>query len=135
MKRDPRLHRLSSDHHHALVLARRVKQAAQQGGDEVERAWAEVIERFEAELAPHFDIEERCLLPALRTAGEALLVDRTLADHAAIRACVSGSGDRREHLAWFAELLEAHVRFEERELFETAQALLDREVLDAIAQA
>ena len=121
MRRDPRLRGLSAEHHHALVLARR---AAGQSG-----AWLRA--RFEAELAPHFAVEERVLLPAL---GDDPLVARTLEDHRALRAEVEAAerGDA-EAVARFAERLVAHVRFEERELFPRCEEVLPAEVLEAVA--
>ncbi|MCA9774776.1 MAG: hemerythrin domain-containing protein, partial [Myxococcales bacterium] len=70
MKRDPRLHGLSSDHHHALHLARRAVETARgaRGEDPVAlRREARAI--FTEELAPHFAVEERILFPALAAAG------------------------------------------------------------------
>lgn len=124
MKRDPRLHALSRDHHHALVLARR----ASRGDIDAETMRAS----FDAELAPHFAVEERVLLPALREAGGATLAlaERTLSDHEAMRAAVA-----RGDVAELARLLEAHVRFEEREVFPACEALLPSSVLDALARA
>jgi iron-sulfur cluster repair protein YtfE (RIC family) len=119
VKRDPRLHGLSSDHHHALVLARRVA-AGSVTADEL-RA------RFAEELEPHFVIEERVLLPALREVGAEELADRTLADHAAIRAAVASGA-----LAEVADRVTAHVRFEERELFPACEERLPASALDAL---
>lgn len=138
MKRDDRLRQLSSDHHHALalaVLATRVADGSAEGDPAA--VHADALERFERELRPHFDVEERLLLPALREIGETELVERTLADHAAIRACIAEppEADPRPWLARFGSLLNEHVRFEERELFEVAQEKLDDATLEAIAAA
>jgi hemerythrin-like domain-containing protein len=110
VRRDARLHALSRDHHRALVLVRRVRRGADA---------AEVARRFELELAPHFAIEERVLLPALTRAGRADLATRTAREHEEIRAATS-----THNLAAFADLLEAHVRFEERELFPVCESLI-----------
>jgi len=68
MKRDPRLRPLSGDHHHALALARRASLAAtDQNPGALEDTWDEVVQRFDDELTPHFEIEERFLLPAMTT--------------------------------------------------------------------
>ena len=64
MKRDPRLRPLSRDHHHALALARRATLAATDRNPGAPRdAWDEVVQKFDDELLPHFEIEERFLLP------------------------------------------------------------------------
>ncbi|MCK6546448.1 hemerythrin domain-containing protein [Myxococcota bacterium] len=123
MKRDPRLHGLSAEHHHALVLARSLVRA---------RTWtlddgAQLRRRFDDELEVHFGEEERVLLPAMRAFGDAALVERTLADHAVLRALVAraaaGDGDAARELG---AQLHAHVRFEERELFPALEAALER---------
>ena len=122
MKRSSGLRALSSEHHTALTLARRAALAAE--SDNVTNAWSDVEHSFETELEIHFRQEERLLLPALADAGETVLVQRTLAEHAQLRALVYGQARDAETLRSFAELLQAHVRFEERELFEIAQARL-----------
>lgn len=132
MKRDHRLRGLSSEHHHALVLARRVSRHAAEwtaGAGEALR------ERFAAELAPHFAVEEDILLPALRAAGAGELVDRTLADHAALRGlCQRAADGDGESAAAFASRLTAHVRFEERELFPACERLLPAAVLERVGE-
>ncbi len=122
MKRSPGLRTLSSEHHTALVLARRAALAAT--SDDVVNAWIEVVKRFEAELEPHFRQEETLLLPPLEQAGESALVQRTLAEHKQMRACIYEKTQDAETLRLFAELLQAHIRFEERELFVIAQTRL-----------
>jgi len=95
-------------------------------------AWEEVKNRFRAELEGHFRREECGLLPLLRTAGEVALVQWTFSEHQALRTLIAEG--RRENLAPFAELLAAHIRFEETELFETAQRLLGPNVVAELEQ-
>jgi hypothetical protein len=84
VKRDVRLHGLTSDHHHALVLARRIREAA--AGGSLDAALPDdARRRYDEELAPHFAIEEEELLPALGDGGRQDLVDRTLREHEALR--------------------------------------------------
>ena len=137
MKRDPRLHALSSDHHHALALARRALQVAEgRASTALGDMWEEIHEAFKNRLTPHFRIEEEILLPALKDAGKGELVERTLAEHAQIRNCVGQTtGGLASRLREFATLLRQHVRFEERVLFEVAQECLDSSTLDSIAEA
>ena len=121
MKRSPGLRALSSEHHSALVLARRALAATH---DEVADAWCYLAQRFERELEPHFRQEEELLLPALAQAGETAIVQRTLNEHALMRSLIYTQPHDAGTLRTFAELLQAHVRFEERELFVIAQARL-----------
>lgn len=123
MKRSLALIHLSREHQHALALALAAKRAAVSGSDEEVTAMAARLRATMAgELETHFLCEESDLLPLLAAAGHSGLVSRTLAEHRLLRqsAAALGSPQRGLVLA-FAELLQAHVRFEERELFEVWQ--------------
>jgi hypothetical protein len=136
VKRIAELRDLSDDHHTALVLARRCRGWAKRGGAEaLATSVQQVRGAFAAHLAPHFEIEERHLVPALDAIGEAALAERIRADHAALRALAQAPAPGAPELERFGRLLESHVRFEEREAFEVAQAKLPAEALRAIAEA
>lgn len=136
MKRVPELRDLSDDHHTGLVLARRCRQAARPGAAvQPEALWRELREAFAGHLEPHFQIEERHLLPGLEAIGEASLAARIRDEHAALRALRDAPAPDRAGLARFGELLEAHIRFEEREVFEATQDRLPAPTLAAIAAA
>ncbi|PKO33026.1 MAG: hemerythrin HHE cation-binding protein [Betaproteobacteria bacterium HGW-Betaproteobacteria-7] len=123
MKRSPALRQLSREHHTALSLALRIAKASDPAAQE--RLLATVPALFRGELEPHFQEEERSLLPQLADAGETALVARTLDDHAQLRALAAAiAGGDAMALAPFGELLQAHVRFEERELFVVAEQRL-----------
>ncbi len=129
MKRDPRLHGLTSDHHHALRLAWDVTH-----GTHDARMAARVVEVFTAELAPHFDAEERLLLPGLKARGGQVLADRTLEEHAVLRGLVARLAQEPSCLGEFAARLTAHVRFEEGELFPACERLLTGDELAEVAR-
>lgn len=122
MKRSAALLALSREHHSALVWAKRAKRG---GGDQPAVTMALLVQVFDKELAPHFAIEEQGLLVGLQRLGKEELVKRTLAEHDALRRAVeslrAGQGAVIEE---FGKMLEAHVRFEERELFVVADELL-----------
>lgn len=126
MKRHVALLHLSREHHAALKLARQARFACDAGLPEALAQAAQTInECFAAYLEPHFRSEEETLLPALAARGETELVERTLAEHAELRALNRQLAEPDgETLARFASLLHDHVRFEERELFEAAQRRL-----------
>jgi uncharacterized protein (DUF885 family) len=120
---------LSREHHTALSLSVRIARIADA---EAEAALLiRVPAVFDAELEPHFQEEEQGLLPALVAAGELALVSRTLAEHGAMRNLMTHirSGDVVS-LKLFGQQLAAHVRFEERELFATAQDVLSADYLN-----
>ena len=127
MKRHPDLLQLSREHYGALKLARDARRAAASGdASEIAALAQRVVQVFPVELDPHFCVEEQGILLLLAQAGQHALVARTLADHAELRrlalALATPDADTLLH---FADLLGAHVRFEEREVFEAAQASLD----------
>lgn len=126
MKRHAALLQLSREHHQALKLARQARFACDAGlAAAIAQAAETICQRFRDDLEPHFQIEEKDLLPSLAAVGASELVHRTLAEHAELRDLNRRLAEPDgETLARFATLLNDHVRFEERELFETAQRLL-----------
>ena len=135
MKRHEGLRGLSDDHHRALVLARELRRAGSaEPGERPEQLAARIRAQFEAELEPHFRVEEDVLLPALSRRGETELVERTLQDHERLRSWVRGewSGSTAQEIG---ALLERHVRFEERELFPSAEARLTESELRSVEEA
>ena len=135
MKRDPRLHGLSTDHHHSLVLVLRIRRGV--SDSVLPKLVREVQQTFANTVQPHFEIEEAVLLPALREIPEGVaLVERTVAEHAAIRRSVAAIGDQATAagLLEFARQLHDHVRFEENELFPACERFLPAAVLDTVAR-
>lgn len=133
MKRHPALQPLSREHHGALVLALACSRAAGSGSDEKIRAACERAAReFETDLEPHFRQEEDALLPLLRDAGQDGLVRRTLDDHARLRA-MAGLLRGRDTvcLGDFGKTLSEHIRFEEQELFPSAERAVPNDLLKA----
>jgi hemerythrin-like domain-containing protein len=136
VKRVPQLRDLSDDHHTGLVLARRCRQAGAEASEPSSQSvWTQVQELFASHLEPHFQIEERHLLPALVSIGEAALADRIRREHAELRALRTEATPDRKQVQRFGELLEAHIRYEERQVFEPTQHRLPDSALDAIASA
>ena len=132
MLRDPSLIPLSQQHHNGLalcVLARR-SLAEDSSVANVAKLARRVIDRYELELANHFEIEEQVLFPAC---GPMRIVDELLADHRAVEALVEQlrTEPSAPLLEQFCDLLTKHIRREENELFEQIQRALPREVLDS----
>ena len=127
MKRHAELLELSREHHAALKLARHARNAADSGEvAEIRRVAQRAVDLFATELDPHFVVEEQGLLVFLAQVGESALVARTLAEHQTLRELAGGlQQPDAATLLRFSEVLAAHVRFEERELFETTQACLE----------
>jgi quercetin dioxygenase-like cupin family protein/hemerythrin-like domain-containing protein len=142
MKRHAALIPHSHDHHHALVEARRLSRGAD--GDELDRV--DAAERFlafyAAETIEHFREEEERLFPLVVDKDDAAneLLLRALLQHQRIHALVqrlqedvaAGSGDAAV-MRELGELLQAHVRLEERELFPLIETTVSEQALAAIA--
>lgn len=139
MLRDKNLIPLSHQHQHALALCVRIDRAVQ-AGDLDMLAWqAEIQQIFVVEIHNHFDAEERELFPvALRFAELGPLVDELLREHTLLRDYFALATERTmdpAKLHDFARKLSAHIRKEERELFETLQRLLAPEELASVGTA
>jgi mannose-6-phosphate isomerase-like protein (cupin superfamily) len=116
MKRHPSLVPLSHDHQHALVQAKRLLDGGDPHG---------FLRFYLGDMLRHFREEEELLFPLLVEGDEAPeLVVRALVQHqrihAGAQALARGDGDPRA----LGELVEAHVRLEERELFPLVEARL-----------
>lgn len=139
MQRHAGLQGLSREHHQALVLARRLRTIAASGGAALAEAGlsiARLRDDWLAEIAPHFAVEERELLPLShgRDAELAAQAESVRVDHAALRemfARLSPTTSASEITA-LADRLEAHVRFEERVWFPALERALDPDTLAAL---
>ena len=127
MKRHEWLQDLSREHHLALRLALAARRTVAAGDPAQVRAAAKLCaDAFASDLEPHFIREESDVLPLLAQGGASALVTRTLNEHDEMRRLAARLNEADPAtLERFGELLGAHVRFEERELFEAAQTLLD----------
>ena len=136
MKRHPDLQSLSRDHHQALLVAHRLKHVDDKDAIAVRSAFLEFWRHGQL----HFRVEEGVLLPGFASAGgaEDPGVARVLREHAEIRLrALQLQGETASVQAQRAlgELLAAHVRFEEGELFPAIEATLSPEQLSGMASA
>lgn len=133
-KRHPSLVPLSREHHVALLLAFRLVHGlppSRQANDSPQAQARDTVRFFQTKLVTHFRAEEQALFPLIRkTQPHAIpLIDTLLAEHADMRARVQAleQADPAElpaQLTAFGQLLERHVRSEERELFPLCEARL-----------
>jgi hemerythrin-like domain-containing protein len=139
MKRSRELRPLSSEHHQALLVAFQLKKAI---AGHAETAGAPrdldglvgLARRFEESVfLVHVTAEEELLGRHLSTADLRRLQD----EHRQLRELLSEArslrqASRRAPLAAFADLLERHVRWEERELFPRCEAHIGPEDLAVV---
>ncbi|MGA2594429.1 MAG: hemerythrin domain-containing protein [Bryobacteraceae bacterium] len=140
MLRDPSLIPLSQQHHNGLALCVLTRRSLCEDASaaNVAKLAQRAIDRYELELANHFEIEEQILFPAVqKSLGELPLLAELIAQHrefecliAQLRAAPSAA-----LLEQLCELLSRHIRREESELFEMAQSRLPEPVLRELGTA
>ncbi len=133
MLRDKSLIPLSRQHQHALALCVRIDRASPISASDLAAWQAEITQLFQNEIGIHFAAEELVLFPAAARINElAPLVEELLADHTHLRA-VFGQAEAHSlsaaDLSAAAQRLSAHIRKEERQLFERMQELISEEEL------
>lgn len=126
IKRHPALQPLSRDHHQGLLLSWKIREGFRRGVD-VQRVWQYAVHFYRHELVPHFETEERYVFSILGDGH--LLVKRALAEHRRLNRLFSEGGDPKRNLSLIEEELEAHIRFEERVLFQEIQDTASEEQL------
>ncbi len=133
--RHPSLVSLSHDHHHGLALALRCrKQALGQlkpmGAAGLRERAKEFVDFYRINLIAHFRAEEEILFPLMRAAvpNSAALLDELLGQHEQLRQAVPQleAGNGLAKLIFdLGDLLERHIRKEEREIFPLFEAHID----------
>jgi hemerythrin-like domain-containing protein len=135
VKRDDSLRPLSRQHLVALTTARELRRASSPDG--LADAF---LEFWRSDGRDHFRVEEEVLLPvwARHADVDQEGVARMLGDHLKIRRHVldvEEHGLSVEDAHQLGQLLNDHVRFEERELFPRIEAALDADALSELAEA
>lgn len=129
IKRHESLKPMSRDHHQGLQLCWKLRTGLQRNVDPA-RMLA-YCKRFHAEhLVPHFGLEEEAIFPILDNDHE--LVKRALAEHRGLTRLFTGIDDPLNRVSRIEEELEAHIRFEERVLFEAIESVATEKELDRI---
>lgn len=139
MLRDKNLIPLSHQHQHALALCVRIDRAVKANHLDMLAWQAEIQQLFVAEIRMHFDAEESVLFPAALHFPElGALVDELLTEHALLRDYFALATERTmdpAKLHDFSQKLSAHIRKEERQLFEQMQCLMTAEDMARIGTA
>ncbi len=130
--RHPSLQPLSHEHHHGLALALRCRkqglgQIKPMGAAGLRERAKEFLEFYRGNLVAHFKAEEEVLFPLMREqlAGCGEMLDQLARDHAQLRQAMpqleAGTG-LAKLIFDLGDLLERHIRKEERELFPLFEA-------------
>jgi hemerythrin len=138
LKRHEALRPLSREHFNGLRHARQLALSAGQGASERRNAAEEFVQAWRNEIESHFDDEERLLGP-LATDDER---QRLLAEHRVLRdlaqRCIttlaSGEDPPSELVGALGSLLQDHIRWEERQFFESVQRSASDEEMGRISE-
>jgi hemerythrin-like domain-containing protein len=136
--RDKNLIPLSHQHQHALALCVRIDRASPIPDADLDAWQTEITQLFHSEIEIHFVAEEQVLFPVARGFESlAPLVEDLLGDHAALRKSFAQAEARKmsaADLSAFGQRFAAHIRKEERQLFEHLQKLMSQEELARIGR-
>lgn len=122
---------LSKEHHYGLLASWKIRRGFELATDQ-KRIAAFVIDFWQAHLNAHFIAEEEILFNTITH----VLIDEALQQHVQLRRLlklISQEGSS-EQLTEFANLLEQHIRFEERQVFKMLQQELSEEKLTEIGK-
>jgi iron-sulfur cluster repair protein YtfE (RIC family) len=137
LRRDPALVPLSHDHHDGLMAAVRLKKGRSAYSGEPDIAES-IRQLWEDDLCAHFEQEEQVLFAREWPAEIREMVDRAIEEHRQMRALVDDAlkkAPSEELVRRLGELLESHIRFEERVMFGAMQSQLTEEEIAAIGSA
>ncbi len=139
MKRSRELRPLSSDHHQALLVAYQLKKglaghAESAGAPKDLPGLLALARRFDEQVLRNHARAEEELLGRWLTEGD---MSRLRSEHAEMTRFLDAAraarpNDLRGNLSRFADLLERHIRWEERELFPYAEGHVDEATLATI---
>ncbi len=131
IKRSVQLAPLSREHHDGLLFAWKIKQGLEN------KTPLEMLRKYSMwywrhHIKPHFYHEEKILLPHMPADNQ--LAIRMKEEHDHIRELVLGLDEQADvrSLQILCDLLNHHIRFEERELFVYMENLLSTEKLDEV---
>lgn len=118
IKRNESLKQLSRDHHHALLLCWKIRKGLKQNVKSSRiRLYVELF--YHEHLSQHFWEEETHLFPLL--GADDANIKRAVREHRRLERLILEEQDNLKAVSLIEEELEAHVRFEERTLFNILQ--------------
>lgn len=131
IKRSPELAPLSREHHDGLLFAWKIRQGIN-NKTPLEDMRNYTMWFWKNHIKPHFFQEEKILLPYM--AEDNPLRNQLVDDHEHIRELVLGLDDEadKRSLNILCDLLDKHIRFEERELFVHLEQTLQPDQLKEI---
>jgi len=129
IKRHEALKPLSRQHHFGLLFSWKIRKGFSKDVS-LERIKSYANWFFKTEIKPHFNAEEKHIFPILGKEDE--MVKRALKEHRRIKRLFKETEDPNKSLSLLEEELQAHIRFEERILFNEIQKVATPEELETI---
>lgn len=129
IKRHEALKPLSRQHHFGLLFSWKIRKGFSTDIS-LERMKKYADWFFETEIKPHFKAEEEHIFPILDK--EDKMVKRALKEHERIEKLFKDTIDPKKSLRLLEEELQAHIRFEERIMFNEIQKVATAEQLKTI---
>jgi len=131
IKRHKAMQPFSRQHHFGLLFSWKIRKGFHKN-IEVGRLQKYATWFYENEIKPHFRDEELYLFPILETGNE--MVERALKEHRRIKRLFNDTINPEKSLHQLEEELDAHIRFEERVLFNEIQNVATPEQLQKIEE-
>jgi hemerythrin superfamily protein len=135
IKRHPSIVELSKDHHFALLLVWKIRQGLSKS-IEPPRISKYVVHFFDTDLIQHFNEEEKFLFSKLPANNELRIQAED--EHRQIKEIIDDlrvNSTDKDLLVEFATVIEGHIRFEERKLFNHLQENIPENELAEIASS
>ena len=126
IRRDELLAPLSREHHQGLLLCWKIRTGFRKSVD-LSRIQNYAEWFYKSHLMPHFEIEEKYVFTVLGNNHN--LVRRALKEHRQLRRLFNSIKTDQKSIGLIEEKLEAHIRFEERVLFNEIQQVATPEQL------
>jgi hemerythrin-like domain-containing protein len=140
LHRDQALQPLSRQHHQGLMVSLLLSKGLKKNlATKPMRDF--ILQFWQDDLQKHFEVEEQVLVPVAKNyASLEPLITRMLVEHQQIVLIINrinneARAEQLETIKEFADKLEQHIRFEERELFEQIQLTLRAEDLSVLDEA
>ena len=131
VNRNEHLKKLSRDHHFSLLFCWKIRQGVKTNVA-MERILKYVQYFLQQHLQPHFREEENILFAPIKDNQ----VQRAINEHKCIKLLIEGLADsennEQKNLVKIADMVDEHVRYEERELFPHLERKLSKEQLESI---
>lgn len=134
IKRSEHIRKLSRDHHFSLLFCWKIRKGLKtEVAPERIRLYVEYF--WEHHLQPHFREEERILFAPF----DDRQIQRAVKEHKQIQEVIEDLGgysklNEKKLLTEIADMVDEHVRYEERELFPYLEQKLNKEQLETIGR-